>query len=183
MMTTVERQTPGAGTADVLSVQEGESTWVVLHTRPRCEKKVVQYCGQLGVPVYLPLRRREHRYGARRRAFLSPLFPGYVFCVVGPCDQGKVRQNRHVANVLVAVDQAKLVGQLRQIRHVLEVGDVAEVQPYLESGRRVRVRGGPFRGLEGIVQRVKGRTRVVINVDMIQQAVALEVEGDLLDPA
>lgn len=169
--------------SDMLRVHDGESAWVVLHARPRCEKKAADYCERNELPWYLPLRKKIHRYGSRERSFWSPLFPGYVFCVVTPVQKSEVRQNRYVANLLEVVDQKTLVEQLRQINRALTAGDVVEVMPYLETGRRVIVTSGPMKGLEGLVLRVKGRTRVVINVDMIQQSVAVEVDSAWLAPA
>jgi transcription antitermination factor NusG len=168
---------------DILNLPEPGRSWVVLHTRPRCEKKIADFCGRNSIPCYLPLRQKAHRYGSRERVFSSPLFPGYAFCAATVAQQATVRQNRHVANVLTVVDQATLVNQLRQIRQALVVGDVAEVMPYLEKGKPVRVTGGPFKGLEGIVARVKGKTRIVVNVDIIRQAVAVEVDSAFLAPA
>ena len=156
--------------------------WVVLHARPRCEKKLELFCRRNSLPVYLPLRRKVHRYGAREREFWSPLFPGYVFCVSAPPDRTTLRQNQYVANLLEVFDQATLVEQLSQIRQALAVDDMVEVMPYLAAGRSVLVTAGPFKGLEGVILRVKGRTKVVLNVDMIQQAVCVEVDSSCLAP-
>lgn len=169
--------------AEAFFIPGNDSAWVVLHARPRCEKKAADYCKRNDMPWYLPLRKKIHRYGSRERSFWSPLFPGYVFCVVTPVQKSEVRQNRYVANLLEVVDQKTLVEQLRQIDRALTVGDVVEVMPYLEAGRRVAVTSGPMKGLEGLVLRVKGKTRVVINVDMIQQSVAVEVDSAWLAPA
>jgi transcriptional antiterminator RfaH len=169
--------------SDVLYVPDRERAWVVLHSRPRCEKKVADYCKRNELPWYLPLRKKIHQYGSRERSFWSPLFPGYVFCMVTPAKKSDIRQNRYVANLLDVLDQEKLVEQLRQINHALTVGEVVEVMPYLDSGRHVKVTGGVMKGLEGIVSRVKGRTRVIINVDMIRQSVAVEVDSAWLVPA
>ena len=169
--------------SDVLYVPEGERMWVVLHSRPRCEKKAADHCAHKELPCYLPLRKKIHRYGSRERSFWSPLFPGYVFCVVTPAQKSEVRQNRYVANLLDVLDQEKLVEQLRQINHALTVGEVVEVMPYLDAGRRVKVTGGAMKGLEGIVSRIKGKTRVIISVDMIRQSVAVEVDSAWLAPA
>lgn len=167
---------------DVLCLPVGDWSWVVLHCRPRCEKKVVQVCDLKGWPTYLPLRTKVHRYGGRERVFSTPLFPGYVFCVTTAPGKTFLRQNRYVANLLEVFDQARLVEQLKQVRRALDVADSVEVMPYLEKGKLVRVLGGPFKGLEGIVARVKGKTRVVINVDMIRQAVAVEVDAAYVGP-
>ena len=168
---------------ETFPVPGNDSAWVVLHTRPRCEKKAADYCDRNAIPKYLPLRKKVHRYGSREREFSSPLFPGYLFCIVTAVQKSEVRQNRYVANLLEVLDQATLVDQLRQIDRALTVGDVIEVMPYLETGRRVRVTSGPLKGLEGMVLRIKGKTRVIINVDMIQQSVAVEVDNALLSPA
>jgi hypothetical protein len=40
-----------------------------------------------------------------------------------------------------------------------------------------------MKGLEGIVSKIKGKTRVIISVDMIRQSVAVEVDGAWLAPA
>ncbi len=155
--------------------------WVVAHVRPRCEKKLALACEQAAVPCYLPLKKKTHRYGKRRRDFHSPLFPGYVFCLVDSRQVSVLKQNRYVANLLKVLDQETLVQQLRRIRHALSVDDALEVMPYLEKGKPVRVTAGPFKGLEGHVHHIKGRTRVVINVDMIQKSVYIEVDHGMLE--
>jgi len=173
---------PVDGEADVLHPAEPGSAWVVVHTRPRCEKKIVSFCAEHGMASYLPLLRKVHRYGSREKVFSSPVFSGYVFCIVRNDRRAFLRQNRHVANVLLVSDQEKLVNQLRAIRTALESGRQVEVMPYLERGGRVRVTAGPLRGLEGRVLRMKGATRVIVNVDMIRQAVAVEVDSSNLAP-
>lgn len=174
---------PNESGEDVLTMPAADRFWIVVHARPRCEKRIVDYCRLNGFPVYLPLRKKVHRYGVRERVFWSPLFPGYAFCVVSMAQRASLRQNRYVANLLEVVAQQNLVNQLQQIRMALQAGDVLEVMPYLEKGKTVRVMGGPFKGLEGIIARIKGQTKVVINVDMIQQSVAVEVDSAYLGPA
>lgn len=169
--------------ADVLVSAPAGHEWVVVHARPRCEKKIVEFCDRSGIASYLPLRRKVHKYGGRVRSFSSPLFPGYAFCVVDGEQKRLVRQNRNVANLLDVVEQVRLVEQLRQICRALDVGDVCEVLPYLEAGKLVKVMAGPFKGLEGLVVRLKSKTQVVLNVDMIRQAVAVEVDSSFLAPA
>jgi transcription antitermination factor NusG len=173
---------PQEETATQIAPAPEGGAWIVIHARPRCEKKVAEFCRLQSLPCYLPLRSTTHRYGGRVRRFESPLFPGYVFCVVNIPQRTQVRQSRFTANVLDVLDQAQLVAQLRQVEQAIASGSAIEVMPYLETGRRVRVLSGPLKGLEGIVLRAKGRARIVVNLDMIQQSVAVEVESSLLGP-
>jgi transcription antitermination factor NusG len=46
----------------------------------------------------------------------------------------------------------------------------------LKSGDRVRVIDGAIAGVEGILTRVKNRYRVVLSVDLLRQALAVEVD-------
>jgi transcription antitermination factor NusG len=48
--------------------------------------------------------------------------------------------------------------------------------PYLQVGRRVRVKSGPMAGLEGILRRRKEGLRLVISIEMLARAVAVEID-------
>lgn len=159
-----------------------ETNWVVLQTRARCEKKISSICGTRGIAVYLPLRTQAHRYGGRERQFSSPLFRGYVFALADAKACRYLAQQRDVARVLKPEEPARLLHQLRQVRDALDTVDLPEVLPYIETGRTVRVNNGSLRGLEGVVQRWQGKTRVILNVEMIGQAVAMEIDPLHLDP-
>ena len=157
--------------------------WVVVRTRPRCEKQVARFCETAGIHHYLPLLTSTHTYGARVRSFTNPLFPGYVFCRLKGNQFDGVRQQRNVARMLRTPDQHGLVMQLRSIHQALAASEVVEVLPFLEEGKPVIVKAGRLKGVEGVILRLKGKSRVVINVEMIQQAVAIEVDSQDLGPA
>jgi hypothetical protein len=44
------------------------------------------------------------------------------------------------------------------------------------------VRSGPLRGLQGIIEHRGRVNRLILQVEMLGQAVSLEVEASLLDP-
>jgi transcription antitermination factor NusG len=59
----------------------------------------------------------------------------------------------------------------------------AEPHPFLTVGRRVRISGGPFTGLEGILKRRKNGLRVVVSLSLIQRSVAVDVDVADVVPA
>ena len=156
---------------------------MVLHARPRCEKKLAETCRQKGLPCYLPVVGKTHTYGSRVRTFEVPLFSGYLFGVADRQQRMFLEQNRMVANILPAVDQDCLIRQLVQVDLALQSGEAIDVLPYLEEGSLVRISSGPFRGMEGVIERIKGKSRVILNVDMIGQAIAVEVDSTYLSPS
>ncbi len=157
--------------------------WVVAHARPRCEKKITEYCATRNVYSFLPLLKRKRRYGARIRINEVPLFPGYVFVLADASELTRLRGNQRVANLLKVPNQEQLVAQLNQVQQALLLQGVVELYPYLVEGARVMVRQGPMKGVEGVVLKRKSRCRVIINVDFIQQSVAVEIDADWLTPA
>lgn len=167
---------------DALVVLPEPCRWVVVHTRPRCEKRLAEAARREGVQVYLPLLAKTHSYGRRKRTFYSPLFPGYVFCCGDLAQRQWLRQNQNTANLLEVVDQVALITQLQRIRTAIESNLIVDVAPFLEAGRPVRIKSGPLRGSEGVVVRISGQTRVLLSVDLIQQAAVVEVDSSALAP-
>ncbi|MEM7395178.1 MAG: transcription termination/antitermination NusG family protein [Verrucomicrobiota bacterium] len=157
--------------------EDPDFEWVVVHTRPRCEKKFARFCEEFEMPYYCALQGRSKFYGNKKVTHYVPLFPGYAFCMVRSTRRYFVRQNQYVANVLVVDEQQKLVDQLLEIDRALTAGKNIEVMPMMETGKFVLVKRGPLKGMEGIVQRIKGRTRVIISVDVIRQSVSVEVDS------
>lgn len=167
---------------DLRDLLPSEAYWAVLHTRPRCEKKVMGLFMQEGICTYAPMMIRSHQYGVRERENEIPVFSGYVFCAYEKEKQGWIRQNQYVANLLPVQSPAVMVEQLAQIELALNEGQDAEVYTYLVEGNRVRIRSGPMKGVEGVIQQVRGQSKVVLNLELIQQSVAMEVDASLLEP-
>ena len=63
----------------ILNPVMGESLWYVSHVKPRCEKKLVEYCTHHGITSELPLRQETKIYQRRRVTVQKPVFPGYAF--------------------------------------------------------------------------------------------------------
>jgi transcription antitermination factor NusG len=156
--------------------------WLVAHTRPRCEKKVADFCQREAWAVTLPLYRSVKRYRGKKLVFLKPLFPGYVFVELAPDQRLKLSQHQHVANLLEPPDQAEFATQLATILRVLEGEVEVRLAPEIQPGARVRLRSGPLRGVEGIVTERHGMLEVQLRLDFIGQGAAVKVSADELEP-
>lgn len=155
-------------------------SWNVLHLRPRSEKRVAELCRAQRLPHYLPLRRATRTYQRRRVTFETPLFPGYLFVDCDASARLLLLRSNHVVRVLTPPRERLLLRQLAHVRRALRADPcMASVRPLLR-GTRVRIVAGPCQGIEGVVERLKGspgRLRVVLNVELIGQAVAVEVDA------
>lgn len=156
--------------------------WVVAHTKPRCEKKLVQYCEREGVDSTLPCYRSPHRYRGKTVVFSKPLFPGYVFLRLSDEQRRTIRQSDYIANLLTVTDQELFDRQLREIMAALETDVEVRLAPAIGEGVRVQIKSGPLRGLEGWVETRQGPTTVMLRLDFIGQAAAVKVEAWELEP-
>ena len=155
--------------------------WVVVRTKPRCEKKFDHYCQAREITCYLPLRPSVRRYHDRVAEFLVPLFSGYAFCQVAPMDTAPVNQSQHVAQILMPDEtmEAQLITELQSVQTLMraaELGEI-EVRPEIQVGNRVTIRSGPMQGLTGVVTRRKNKTRLTVNVEMVGHSVSLEADA------
>ncbi len=156
--------------------------WFVAHTRPRREKKLVDYCMHESIAATLPCYDSAHKYRGKTVVFRKPLFPGYVFLQLEPERKNAVRQNEHVANLLDVFDQETLRRQLADILLALESDLEVRLAPSIGEGMRVRIKSGPLRGVEGWVEQRYGRSTVLLRMDFISQAAAVKLDAGLLEP-
>jgi transcriptional antiterminator RfaH len=156
--------------------------WFVAHTRPRREKKLQQFCEQAGFPVTLPCYRSVRKYRGKELVFQKPLFPGYVFIQLLPEQRKSVFQSDHVASLLTVHDQAQFIRQLGEILQALESDLEIHLAPEIGTGTRVKVKSGPLRGMEGWVEQRYGMTTVLLRLDFIGQAAAIQLQADELEP-
>jgi transcription antitermination factor NusG len=159
-----------------------ERRWFVAHTKARREKKLVEYCQRHNIATTLPCYNSAHKYRGKTVIFEKPLFPGYVFLQLEPGQRDTVRQNDHVANLLEVFDQETFERQLQDILFALEANVGVRLAPSIGAGMRVRIKAGPLQGLEGWVEQRQGMTTVLLRLDFINQAAAVKVDADLLDP-
>ena len=114
--------------------------------------------------------------------FQKPLFPGYVFLQLEPAKKDCVRQSDHVANLIEVFDQETFQRQLQDILLALESKVGVRLAPAIGEGTRVRIKTGPLQGIEGWVERRSGMTTVLLRLDFINQAAAVKVDADALEP-
>jgi transcription antitermination factor NusG len=156
--------------------------WFVAHTRPRCEKKVVQYCADLGISTTLPCYHSVRKYRGKTVTFEKPLFPGYVFLQAQRQQRPKIFQSDYVANLLDVHDEKLFKQQLGDILRALETGLEIVLAPEIGTGTRVKIRHGPLAGIEGWVEDRYGFETVLLRLDFIGQAAAVKLSAGELEP-
>lgn len=149
--------------------------------RPRTEKKMAKLCEAVGVEFYLPMRVQRRTYQRRAVTTHIPVFPSYFFAAFDVQQLSKIKEFDLLLKVMVPEKEAALIHELNQIKKALEVDPSLGADTALKKGLLVRITDGPFAGIEGKIEKVRARTKVSLDVEMINQAIRVEVEGDQLE--
>jgi transcription antitermination factor NusG len=155
--------------------------WYAVHTRAKHEKKVTAELQQRGMKAFLPAAREVRRWSDRRQVIETPLFPCYVFVhtdlAVAP--RMAVLQTAGVFRFVgfshgpVPIPDAEIEG----VQAVLAKHLPVSLCGFIKVGDKVRIRGGALDGVEGVLTGRNGERRLIISIELIQQSMAVIVEG------
>jgi transcription antitermination factor NusG len=154
----------------------------VLHTKSRQEKALSASLCAAGIQNYLPLLRRASYIGRKKVYVDLPLFPSYVFLFGSPDEAYHADRTKRVAKIIRVVDQRRIEWEIENIRLALGKRAPLFPCPYLHEGMQVEVTAGPFKGLQGYVERRKAADKLVIQVESFGRGAYLEIDASLLAP-
>ncbi len=160
--------------------RSGLARWYAVRTLPRHEKRVRDRIAGRNVECYLPLFQRVHRWKNGCKAKVEmPLFPTYLFVAIEYAHRGRVLDVPGVQSFVGTGRQPLAVpdDEIEKLRSGLPLHN-AQPHARLTAGQTVQITAGPLAGLSGVLVRQKEGLRVVLSVEMLMQAVAVEVDAD-----
>jgi transcription antitermination factor NusG len=157
--------------------------WCAIHTRHQHEKAVTHVLSNKGFETFLPLYDEVRRWKNRINIVSLPLFPCYVFA------RGVVRRLLSVQTTPGVHGVVSSAGrplpipanEIEAIRRAIESGTSLQPHRLLKRGDLVRVKTGALEGVSGILVRHKNVCRVVLSVQMLGKAAAVEVDAMTLE--
>jgi transcription antitermination factor NusG len=161
-----------------------DPAWFAVWTRSRHEQIVREQVGAKGLEVFLPTVTKWSRWKDRRKKVDWPLFPGYCFARFDPNDRLSVLKCTGVVSIVsFNGDIAPIPDvEIDSLRRLV----VSELQydpcPLIREGAMVEVVHGPLKGVVGRLLRKGSHARLVLAVDLIGQAVSVEVDAADVKP-
>ncbi len=130
--------------------------------------------------AFLPTIMRWSRWKDRKKKVDWPLFPGYCFARFDPDDALPVLKCAGVVNIVSVEGRPAAIPEyeLDSIRRLVASELQYDPCPLVREGMMVEVLHGPLRGVVGRLMRKDAhRSRLVLSVDLIGQAVSVDVEA------
>ena len=163
----------------MLTIQQPQ--WYAVRTRSRFEKIVRDQLTGRGIESLLPLCKRMSQWKDRKKQIEWPLFPGYCFGRFGLEQRMHVLQAPGVVQIIGSANAAEPIPahEIAAIQRLAHSGHNYETFPYhLKEGTIVTVIRGPLQGLCGMFVRRAASCRLIIAVNLIQQAAAVEIAAE-----
>jgi len=156
-----------------------EVGWYALWTRSRHEQVVREQLEQKHVEAFLPTVTRWSRWKDRKKKIDWPLFPGYCFARFNPRERLPILKCTGVVSIIsFEGEPAPIpVHEIDGIRALVESELAYDPCPMIREGMMVEVVHGPLKGVIGRLIRKGSRARLVLSVDLIGQAVSVEVDA------
>ena len=157
-----------------------ETRWFAIWTRSRHEQVVRDQLERKAVEAFLPTIPRWSRWKDRKKKIDWPLFPGYCFARFDPDDALPILKCTGVVNIVSFEGKPAPIPEVELDSIRLLVGSELQYDPcpMIHEGTMVEVTHGPLRGVVGRLMRKDAqRARLILSVDLIGQAVSVEVDA------
>ena len=157
----------------------GTVRWFAVWTRSRHERAVFEQLAERGIDAFLPTSPRWSRWKDRKKKIDWPLFPGYCFARFNPRERLPVLKCTGVVNIISFEGEPAPIPELEidSIRRLVESDLAYDPCPLIREGMVVEVVHGPLIGVIGRLVRKSDKARLVLSVDLIGQAVSVEVDA------
>lgn len=155
------------------------SAWYAVWTRSRHEQVVREQLERKGLEAFLPTITRWSRWKDRKKQVDWPLFPGYCFVRFDGADRLSVLKCTGVVNIVSFDGDIAPIPEheIESIRRLLDSDLQFDSCPMIREGMTVEVTHGPLKGVVGRLVRKGAHARLVLSVDLIGQAVSVEVDA------
>ena len=164
---------------------ETNTQWFAVWTRSRHEQVVREQLDRKQVEAFLPTITRWSRWKDRKKKIDWPLFPGYCFAKFDPDDALSILKCTGVVNIVSFEGKPAPIPdyELDSIRLLIGSELQFDPCPLIHEGMMVEVTHGPLKGVVGRLMRKEMlKARLVLSVDLIGQAVSVEVDAADVKP-
>lgn len=158
--------------------------WHVVYTMPKCERKVAASIENLGIESFLPMQTVVRHWSDREKKLQVPLFPNYVFVKVEATRRNNVYSIKELVK-FISLDKRPVTIADREILIIKQVMSGVEdisSEDYFHEGSPVRIREGQFAGLEGIIIKKTGNTRLLVRIDRLMKAFSFNISFRMVEP-
>ena len=156
--------------------------WIAIYTKSRHEQIVVNELSKKDIESFCPMFKEKRQWSDRKKWVHFPLFRSYVFARIHLKENIFVLQTIGVNKIVKFQNKISIIPDqvINDIKNIVDGGYKIQQVDYFIKGDEVSVVSGPLKGVNGIIQDLKGDSRLIMKVEAIRQAFSIEISSEQL---
>ncbi|MEL6534714.1 MAG: UpxY family transcription antiterminator [Bacteroidota bacterium] len=156
--------------------------WYCLYTASNHEKRVLRMLEKQNQEAFLPTHTVVRQWSDRKKKLERPLFPNYIFIRTEEKNLWKALSISGVISPVKRENKPAIVEdqQIQMIRKTLG-GEPEVTDETFTRNEFCKVTRGPLKGLEGYVVYQQNKTRIALQVQLINKFIVLETNPAYLE--
>ena len=178
-------------TTDAPLKEPEQKVWYAIRVTFNREMKVKDDLDLRGIESFIPMKYVMGTRRGRRVKKLVPTIHNLIFFHIEPSlmKQYKATTRLPIRYIMNPATKKPVVVPDQEMKNFIAVAGTYEEQlvyitpkpGQFTRGDRVRILGGPFEGAEGVLQRVKGDSRVIVTVQGLVAVATTAIHPSLLE--
>ena len=156
--------------------------WIAVYTKSRHEQIVINELSKKDIESFCPMFKERRQWSDRKKWVHFPLFRSYVFARIHLKENIFVLQTIGVNKIVKFQNKISIIPDqvINDIKNIVDGGYKIQQVDYFIKGDEVSVVSGPLKGVNGIIQDLKGDSKLIMKVEAIRQAFSIEISPEQL---
>jgi transcription antitermination factor NusG len=160
--------------------------WHAVYVKSRTEKKAQAELQFMEIETFLPLQRKLRQWSDRKKWVEMPLISGYLFVKASRKEYDQVLQSNYVVCYVRFEGKAAIIpdSQIEYLKLMLKQdnSEIEITREQLLPGQMIEVVAGPFIGLKGKLQKIRGKSKVAIELEQLGYSALVEIQVEDIIP-
>ncbi|HEX7585247.1 MAG TPA: UpxY family transcription antiterminator [Prolixibacteraceae bacterium] len=156
--------------------------WYAVYVKSRAEKKAQTELQFKEIETFLPLQRKLRQWSDRKKWVEMPLISGYLFVRICRKEYDLVLQSNYVVSYVRFEGTAAVIpdNQIDYLKLMLKQDnlDIEIIHESFAPGQMIDVIAGPLIGLRGKLVRIKGKSKVAVELEQLGYSALVEIQAD-----
>ena len=167
---------------NIENAKTDERHWFALYTKPRSEFKAAEQLELIEVNYYLPVVTNIKQWSDRKKKVTEPVMRGYIF--IKADEHERLRSLEQYSIVRCVSERGKPAvipdWQIENLRKMLDYEGDFYVMNGLVPGKKVKIKEGPFAGVEGIYRESENDKTLAVSIELLNRSVIAHLPKESL---
>jgi transcription antitermination factor NusG len=156
--------------------------WYALYTKPRSEFKAAEQLETIEVNYYLPVITNIKQWSDRKKKITEPVIRGYIFIKADERERLFALEQYSIVRCVTERGRPAVIPdwQIENLRRMLEYEGDFYVMNGLVPGKKVKIKEGPFTGVEGIYRESENDKTIAVSIELLNRSVIAHLPKESL---